>query len=385
MRTVSCIACGLVWADPRPHEARRFYEEEYRLAYKKTFTPRPKHIYRAGLVALDRFHRIRGRLDQRRSVLDVGSGGGEFAHLLSLHGHAVTGVEPNRGYAEYSRQAYALRVLRGFIDEVALTPAAFDMVTIWHVLEHTENPRAVLRQVREALRPRGQLVVEVPNVEATCQSPRSSFHEAHLYTFSRKTLQVLGENCGFLLQEMNLSRDGGNITAIFAKVEASMPERAPKCAIPGHHAEVVAVIAQHTPWSHALSAHPWRRAGARFVRAVSEQTAIRGADVSGQAILQRLYASSLSEEKRTKARSRRMWAWLAGAYALAVAAEEILLDQVLPTGNLGSAARTAIYFGLQVTAVGGLLWIFKRKPASLREVMAIGGWAAPLFAIPAVC
>jgi 2-polyprenyl-3-methyl-5-hydroxy-6-metoxy-1,4-benzoquinol methylase len=115
LRTVICQACGLVWSDPRPHDVRQFYEEEYRLSYKHTYSPKPKHVLRAGHVALSRFDKIEQLLSSRKAVLDVGTGGGEFAYLLQSLGHSVSGIEPNRGYAGYSIHEYGLTVQVGFV------------------------------------------------------------------------------------------------------------------------------------------------------------------------------------------------------------------------------------------------------------------------------
>jgi 2-polyprenyl-3-methyl-5-hydroxy-6-metoxy-1,4-benzoquinol methylase len=184
LRTVICRACGLVWSDPRPHDARQFYEEEYRISYKNAYQPKPKHVLRAGHVAVSRLDKIQGLLSCRKTVLDVGSGGGEFVYLLQSLGHTVQGIEPNKGYAEYSIQEYGLSVQVGFVQDGTFPLDSFDVVTIWHVLEHTEDPGAVLALLRTWLKPDGVLVVEVPNVEATCQAPQSTFHEAHLYNFN---------------------------------------------------------------------------------------------------------------------------------------------------------------------------------------------------------
>ena len=59
LRTVICVNCGLAWSDPRPIEARKYYEEEYRKDYKRIETPRLVHIYRAGRGALDRWAQIK--------------------------------------------------------------------------------------------------------------------------------------------------------------------------------------------------------------------------------------------------------------------------------------------------------------------------------------
>lgn len=379
MRSVACTGCGLVWADPRPHEVRQFYEEDYRLAYKNTFQPRAKHVLRAGRVALDRLERIRAVLRPSSRVLDVGSGGGEFAYLLRTLGHEVTGVEPNRGYAGFSREQYGLDVRVGFIDEVELPAASFDLITIWHVLEHTADPYAVLRQLRAALRPGGRLVVEVPNIEATCQSPRSSFHEAHLYTFGEPTLGRLGARAGLAAVSSTLSEDGGNITMIFEPVAASAAAPVPEAAslrIPGNHARVEKIVAGHTFWSHALSLHPWRRAAERMGRMLSEVGAsLRG---NGRPLLDALYAEPTPMRLTPQA-------WLVGAYGFAIATEEVLLDRLLPAARFSSGESLAIYLGLQVVVIGALFWTFGRRLRSGRQLMKAGVWTVPLLAVPAVC
>lgn len=58
LRTVVCRECGLGWSDPPPHATRKFYEQDYRLAYKRTYEPRAKHVLRAGKVALSRLDRV---------------------------------------------------------------------------------------------------------------------------------------------------------------------------------------------------------------------------------------------------------------------------------------------------------------------------------------
>lgn len=212
LRTVICQACGLVWSDPRPHDARQFYEAEYRLAYKNTYSPKPKHVVRAGKVALSRFGKIAQLLSSQKTVLDVGTGGGEFAYLLQSLGHVVNGIEPNRGYADHSIQQYGLTVRVGFVQDATFDPASFDIVTIWHVLEHTEDPGFILARLRSWLKPDGVLVVEVPNVEATCQAPRNTFHEAHLYNFNVVSLRRLAKKQGLYETSHLISQDGGNIT-----------------------------------------------------------------------------------------------------------------------------------------------------------------------------
>ncbi|MBS0154094.1 MAG: class I SAM-dependent methyltransferase [Nitrospira sp.] len=288
LRTVICRVCGLVWSDPRPHDARRFYEEQYRLAYKHTYSPKPKHVLRAGKVALSRFGKIERLLSSRKAVLDVGTGGGEFAYLLQSLGHAVNGIEPNRGYADHSIQQYGLTVQVGFVQDATFASASFDVVTIWHVLEHTEDPGFILARLRSWLKPEGVLVVEVPNVEATCQAPRSTFHEAHLYNFNVVSLRRLAKKQGLYETSHLISQDGGNITMFFTQTAPLLADQF-SAVIPGNYEWISRIVSQHSMLRHHLSPAPYVRAWQRLCRSLEEQreTAVLG---SGKAILDELYA-----------------------------------------------------------------------------------------------
>ncbi len=291
LRTVICRACGLVWSDPRPHDARQFYAEEYRLAYKNTYNPKPKHVLRAGKVALSRFGKIEQLLPSRKTVLDVGTGGGEFAYLLQSLGHVVHGIEPNRGYADHSIQQYALTVQVGFVQDATFAPASFDIVTIWHVLEHTEDPGFVLARLCSWLKPDGVLVVEVPNVEATCQAPRSTFHEAHLYSFNVVSLRRLAKKHGLHETSHLISQDGGNITMLFTRKEPVIVDQF-SAVIPGNFEWISRIVHRHSALRHHLGPAPYVRVWQRLCRSLKEQRETVSQS-SGKAILDGLYAPHL--------------------------------------------------------------------------------------------
>lgn len=288
LRTVICKACGLVWSDPFPHDPRSFYEDDYRVAYKGTFTPKPKHILRAGKVALSRRTLLGNWIAQPKKILDVGTGGGEFAYLLQSLGHDVSGIEPNKGYAEYSKKEYGLNIQIGFIQDIKQPDASFDLITIWHVLEHTENPSEVLTKLHSLLKPKGILVVEVPTIEATCQSPKSTFHEAHIFNFNLDTLGKLGEKVGFTQVEHKVSADGANITVFFQKA-AKVTEKEQMITIPGNAERISAIVKNHTPYQHYLTAWPYQRFINRMCKAIGEKLATANF-VSGKDLLNRLYA-----------------------------------------------------------------------------------------------
>lgn len=290
LRTVICVRCGLVWSDPFPYDPRRFYESDYRISYKGSYSPLPKRVLRGGHVALSRYRRIEGLLSAPCAALDVGTGGGEFAYLLQTLGHDVQGVEPNKGYAEYAIREYGLAIQVGFIQEAVLPNNAFDVITLWHVLEHTEDPYAVLAKLHTLLKPTGILVIEVPNIEATCQSPRSTFHEAHLFNFNVKTLSKLAEKASLVEQGHSLSADEGNIMMFVRKAPLAFKERT--LAIPGNSEQIVDSVRRHTTFRHYLSSIPYVRLYRRAVRSLREKRGIHDFQ-RGNQLLDRLYSSLL--------------------------------------------------------------------------------------------
>ncbi len=258
LRSVICRRCGLVWTDPRPtpDEMRTFYARDYRLNYKKTYQPKPRHIYRAGKVAVYRFLELRPLLRPGSRVLDIGAGGGEVVYVLRAMGHAAAGVEPNEGYARYAADRLGVPVTQGFWQDAHVEPASQDLVTIFHALEHLESPLDVMRRAHEWLAPQGLLLVEVPHIEAVYNQPHSQFHRGHLYHFNLPVLKMLGRRAGYTPVSDFTSSDGGIIRVVFQRTDATPLASG---EIPGNYERVRSILRRHTTLSHVFSRYPYIR------------------------------------------------------------------------------------------------------------------------------
>jgi len=95
-------------------------------------------------------------------LLDVGCGSGAYGASLIRLGWRVDGVEPDAGAAARARMQ-GVRVQQTGVEEADLPEEAYDVITLWHALEHMDAPVAALRRLRRALREDGLLIVEVPN------------------------------------------------------------------------------------------------------------------------------------------------------------------------------------------------------------------------------
>lgn len=170
-RFVSCDACGLVQQSPRIPLSRigEWYGDEYIAHRKKRDWGRLEWIVSRALRTLDRDKEslcLRHlALDRDRQVLDVGSGAGTFLELLRRnHGVAATGVDFIDLSALPSYRDVALR--HGLFYEQDFGDARFDLITMWHFLEHDYDPRRSLAHARELLHPEGRIVIEVPRLDS---------------------------------------------------------------------------------------------------------------------------------------------------------------------------------------------------------------------------
>lgn len=275
LRTVICRDCGLVWTDPRPATAdnRRFYAEDYRVAYKGAFQPKLKHAYREIRRAWARYERLRERVKPGERLLDVGSGGGFFNHVMQRMGLEVHGIEPNFGFGSYAIDELGVPTTIGFIQDAGLEPASFDFITINHVLEHLEDPCQVLTQLAALLKEHGILVVEVPNIEATYHAPGNMFHIGHLYNFNPENLVAMAAKAGLGVEDLLLQPGTEHINLMLRRLPGG-PEQRDSWALPGNHHKVMTVLRRHTPLQHYLSLRPYRRLAGKLRQYRQEKRAV---------------------------------------------------------------------------------------------------------------
>lgn len=157
-----CGACGYIFDNPRP--AERDLIEFYSQPGK----------YDSWLAELD----ARQRLWKRRlkkvqpttkpgSLLDVGTGIGQFLALARGSFSEVYGTEVSAAAIKICREKYNLNVYQGTVEDLAAQGKMFDNISLFHVLEHVTHPKSVLQACRSLLCEDGVLVIAVPNEVAS--------------------------------------------------------------------------------------------------------------------------------------------------------------------------------------------------------------------------
>jgi len=96
-------------------------------------------------------------------LLDIGAGRGRFVAHARAAGWDATGLEPSLRGVDGAR-ARGIELRRGAIDDAEIAPGSLDAATLWHVLEHVDEPGGALERITGWLRPGGALLVGVPNL-----------------------------------------------------------------------------------------------------------------------------------------------------------------------------------------------------------------------------
>jgi 2-polyprenyl-3-methyl-5-hydroxy-6-metoxy-1,4-benzoquinol methylase len=224
LRNVCWIDNGFIGVDPIPSPSvEDFYRKEYRESYKGTTTPQARHVLRAARVALHRLEQIAPVLPKILTTplqtFDAGASSGEFVFLMQKLGHSACGLEAHEGYATHAKETLGLNISNGVFSEFNAGTKRFDLITLFHVLEHLEFPVADLIRLSDALHPEGLFVIEVPNILYRGMRFRHKWHAAHLNGFSLKTLEATARCAGLHPVVCTELGDGGNLFGIFRKGE----------------------------------------------------------------------------------------------------------------------------------------------------------------------
>lgn len=217
MQVLKCRRCSLVFLHPHPdiEAAAQHYDADY---YSEWIDIQKKKRITMWKERLQRVKRFR----QGGELLDIGCGEGTFLKLARDSGWNIEGTELSVYGSQYASRILQTHIFCGELPEAGYKDNSFDVVTMWHVLEHVRDPLGYLFEIYRILKPQGLLVVAVPNVNNVFMQIAyriikgrklklysSGEKELHLYHFSPQSLQSYLDKTGF--ECLSLSPDYGII------------------------------------------------------------------------------------------------------------------------------------------------------------------------------
>lgn len=211
---VKCNVCGHIYLN------NRFSEEELKSIYIEDYF-KDKYVNENEKVTYDylqdkpnimkfvekRFKTIE-KYKRNGTILDIGCAMGFYLEYAQKHGWEVFGVEASDYAANYAKELLGTdNIINNSIDKVKFENEKLDVVTMWLVLEHINNPVELLSKIRTWLKKDGILAVKVPNADGvTFRSnlPKwlEQHPEDHVCDYTPDTLERIMKKCGFELLEM---------------------------------------------------------------------------------------------------------------------------------------------------------------------------------------
>ncbi len=197
-----CQNCRIVFTHPLPEFLSDAYDEDYyRIWYEQQFRQRVK-LWEKRMRVVKKFCRS-GRL------LDVGTGDGLFLKIASSSNFEISGTEISPAAVKAAKDLYGLNIHLTEIEDSDFEKDYFDVVTLWHVIEHVQAPLLVFKAAHKLLKPGGVIIVATPNLDKYLSrfiyrllhrqpypfySPRG---EQHLFHFTQDTLERMINRAGF--------------------------------------------------------------------------------------------------------------------------------------------------------------------------------------------
>jgi 2-polyprenyl-3-methyl-5-hydroxy-6-metoxy-1,4-benzoquinol methylase len=195
-----CEFCDFVFLHPKLSEIEqeKYYSEEYRSQYETVSVE--KRFQDDMIEANRRLFDLKKLVSSDKKLLEIGSGSGAFLSLSTNYFDSVSGVELDINAKDFLKKK-GLNIFSNLED---IEGQKFDVIVMFHVLEHLLDPVFFIKNISKYLNENGKLIIEVPNIDDALlkfydidEFKNFYFCSAHLSYFSKKTLEDCLVKAGF--------------------------------------------------------------------------------------------------------------------------------------------------------------------------------------------
>jgi 2-polyprenyl-3-methyl-5-hydroxy-6-metoxy-1,4-benzoquinol methylase len=203
-----CKKCNFRFVNPRPfsHELGRYYQSSWYISHNSASKSLWNYCYtNIRKYTISKKYEIIKKYAEKGSILDIGCATGEFLNFFKGKNWNTRGIEPDENARKQAIEKYGLNVGdESEIDEIA--SGSFEVITMWHVLEHVSDLNTRMNDVLRLLKKEGTLVLALPNCNSADAEIYGKYWAAydvprHLYHFTPDTITRLLDKHGFKLME----------------------------------------------------------------------------------------------------------------------------------------------------------------------------------------
>ena len=190
---------------PSPENLGRYYESNDYISHtdsKRSLFEKAYHFVK-GIALKNKLNLINNCSSIKGNLLDIGAGTGDFLLTAKQNGWNTIGVEP-------SEKAKGIAIGKGiqFSDSTEeLESNSFDVITMWHVLEHVPNLEIQIKELKRLVKPNGTIIIAVPNFKSYDANYYGKFWAAfdvpiHFWHFSKTAIKLLFEKEDIKLEKV---------------------------------------------------------------------------------------------------------------------------------------------------------------------------------------
>jgi 2-polyprenyl-3-methyl-5-hydroxy-6-metoxy-1,4-benzoquinol methylase len=183
----------------------KYYESEDYISHtdnKRSLFEKAYHLVK-GIALKNKLNLINDLQASKGKILDIGAGTGDFLSVAKENGWSTIGIEPSERAKDIAKNKGV-----DFVESTAnLESHTFDVITMWHVLEHVPDLDFQIKELKRLLKPSGSLIVAVPNFKSFDAQYYGEFWAAydvpiHFWHFSKKAIQSLFQKENILLEKI---------------------------------------------------------------------------------------------------------------------------------------------------------------------------------------
>ncbi|MFD2999847.1 class I SAM-dependent methyltransferase [Pontibacter toksunensis] len=205
---VECENCSFKFTNPRPdlQSIGQYYESEEYISHSNTksgIINRAYHVVRS-ITTKQKVELINRHTPAKGTILDYGCGTGVFLSACKKDGWEVRGVEPNDKAREAASTETGELIAKSLQE---IQGEKFEVITLWHVLEHIHTLNETVSQLLESLQEDGTLIIAVPNADSHDAKEYKADWAAydvprHLYHFTQPTMKRFLKKHKMVLEEV---------------------------------------------------------------------------------------------------------------------------------------------------------------------------------------
>jgi len=190
------------YPQPSPANLGRYYESDDYISHtdgKRSLFEKLYHTVKQKALR-DKTKLIQEFQPQKGKLLDIGAGTGDFLAVAKASGWDIVGIEPNEKAKQIAESKGV--VFMGGLEAIA--DESYDVITMWHVLEHVPDVDAQISELKRIIKPDGVIIIAVPNYKSYDAQYYGKFWAAydvprHLWHFSKTAIEKLFARQGIKL------------------------------------------------------------------------------------------------------------------------------------------------------------------------------------------